>query len=89
MIDGEDALTWRPMPVAGQSHQRRAPIAHYSGSFEAIMAYTAMGLSAQEYMQLPGTPYWVTRKSGGLSKSHVIAYYRYAAVLEQLRRGVM
>jgi len=60
----------------------------YTDSFEAIEAFTTMGLTPAEYNALPGTPYWTTRAKP-MSKSHVIAWYRYHAAVQQLRTGVI
>lgn len=47
---------------------------HYSLAFEEMEARAAYGIPESEYNQLPGIPLWIT--DDGISKSHIIMWYR-------------
>lgn len=52
----------------------------YALAFEEMEARSAYGISESEYLALPGVPMWIT--NGGISKSHVIMWYRKHKRLE-------
>jgi hypothetical protein len=87
-INGQDALVYQPPPDPSVKGKRpkKAPRVSYSRRFEEIEAYTAMGLTATEYAALVGTPYWA--QDGELSKSDVLAWWKYHIAIENLRTGI-
>lgn len=87
MINGQDALLYRPPAPTGKSKPKKSPRVNYSRQFEEIEAYTAMGMSLHEYEALPGIPYW-TNEDQPLSKCHVIAWHRYHMAIDALRMGI-
>lgn len=87
MINGQDALVYRPSAPPGKNKPKKAPRVSYTRRFEEIEAYTAMGLTSHEYEALPGTPYWVDDENP-LAKSDVVMWWRYHIAIENLRTGI-
>jgi hypothetical protein len=90
LINGYDALEWKPSPSphAKGKQPSRPPHVSFTRTYEEIDAYTAMGLTAAEYHALPGTPEWADEESGGMSKCDVIIWRQYNRVLSNLDRGI-
>lgn len=85
-INGIDALDWTPPPDPKAKRRKPPPKAHYTLQFEEREAAAAAGIRWADYLNLPGSPAYITEEFPD-SKCHILMWYRYHHRLAHLHSG--